>query len=63
MASFVTGLSNFIIENDGFGFPVNLNFNRSGPTANTMVGGCFSILLNSFLLFFFVLKIYGLTIH
>ena len=40
-----SGIKDSIRDHDMFGHVINLNFNRSGPTHNTTIGGCTSILI------------------
>ena len=40
-----TGFKDSIRDHDMFGHVINLNFNRSGPTHNTTIGGCTSLLI------------------
>ena len=40
-----SGLKHAIRDHDMFGHVINLNFNRQGPTHNTVIGGLFSILI------------------
>jgi hypothetical protein len=40
-----SGLKNSIRDHDMFGHVINLNFNRSGPSHNTTIGGCTSIFI------------------
>ena len=41
--------NNFIKNRDYFGKPIQIHFDKSGPTHNTIVGGLVSILINIFL--------------
>ena len=63
MASCRKGTREYIVNADDFGYPIMLNFNRQGSSANTVIGGIFTTIIKSALLFFLALKIYGLTIH
>ena len=40
-----SGIKGSIRDHDMFGHVINLNFNRSGPTHNTTIGGFTSILI------------------
>ena len=52
---------NFITGIDDFGFPIQVNFNKQGPTANTVSGGCCSLFIRACLIFFVVFKCYGIS--
>ena len=47
----------YIKSYDMFGYPVNLNFNKKGPIHNTLLGGIFSILINSLMLLYWFFRL------
>ena len=51
-------MKRLVKEQDMFGHPVSLNFNKKGTTANTLLGGCCSILVKLFLLGFVIFRLH-----
>lgn len=47
----------FIKDQDYFGHPVLLNFNRKGSTHSTLCGGLISILINAFMVLYLVINV------
>lgn len=54
-------INKFLKNRDIFGQPVELNFNRKGPTANTALGGCVSLLVKFMIFAYFVIKVRDLV--
>ena len=60
---YTSKIKNTIRNQDIFGFPVHLNFNRNGNTSNTFLGGCLSILAYISLILVLGQKFNGLIMH
>ena len=50
-------MKRLVKEQDMFGHPVTLNFNKKGSTANTLLGGLCSILVKLFLIVFVLFRL------
>ena len=48
-------LTNFIKDQDWFGHPILLSFNKKGNSHNTAIGGCLSIICKSTIIAYFAI--------
>ena len=56
-------LLNYIRENDLFGFPIALNFNKKGSTHKSILGGSVSIFLKLIILIYSISLVNSLVFN
>ena len=56
-------VKNTIRNRDIFGHPVLLNFNKRGDTHNTVIGGCMSIFVIMFLLYYLGIHVKKMVLY